>query len=371
MEQTTRNGGKNSLGAWSAVPSLSLDRGTSTADQRGVPASTGFAGRNGARQMISAMKDLRNFWIRSSTASKLADARGATGRGTPRPVLCGQASTGLGVPRPLAPNPDAEVFTGPFLRPLFMADWRDVLFVHFRIHPDVLQPQVPLPLDLFEGYAYVSLVSFTQDRLRPIFGGKAAEWISRPLATHEFLNVRTYVRHGDGRGIFFLAEWIPNRLAVLLGLRLYGLPYRFGGLNHSIDSEGLMTREVNCRGKQLRCRATLDDSKIFQTSAAGSEAEFLLERSTAFTCRDRVLRRFRIRHEPWLQASVSVAVERRDLLGDFAPGAPCAAHFSSGVKDVYIGRPERVVLAESGSSPAAPIPACLAVKPLPRRAEFP
>ena len=243
------------------------------------------------------------------------------------------------------------------LRPLFMADWRDALFVHFRIHPDVLQHRVPLPLDLFEGYAYVSLVSFTQDRLRPIFGGKATEWLSKPLATHEFFNVRTYVRHGDERGIFFLSEWIPNRLAVFWGPRLYGLPYRFGELNHSIDSEGRMTREVNCGGKQLRCQATLDVSKPLQTCAAGSEAEFLLEQSTAFTCRDRVLRRFQIRHEPWLQASVSIAVERRDLLGDFVLGAPCAAHFSAGVKDVYIGRPERVAAAESGSSPAAPIPA--------------
>ena len=243
------------------------------------------------------------------------------------------------------------------LRPLFMADWRDALFVHFRIPPDVLKQCVPLELDLFEGHAYVSLVSFTQVRLRPIFGGRVAEWLSRPLATHEFLNVRTYVRHGDERGIFFLAEWIPNRLAVFLGPRLYGLPYRFGELNHSIDSESRMTREVNCGGKQLRCRATLDDPNSFQTCAAGSEAEFLLERSTAFTSRDRVLRRFRIRHECWLQAPVSVAVERQDLLGDFLLGVPCAAHFSAGVNDVYIGRPERVVVAESGSSPAAPIPA--------------
>ena len=243
------------------------------------------------------------------------------------------------------------------LKPLFMADWRDALFVHFRIHPNKLQRQVPLELDLFEGYAYVSLVSFTQVRLRPIYGGKASEWLSRPLAMHEFLNIRTYVRHGDERGIFFLAEWIPNRLAVFLGPRLYGLPYRFGELTHSIDSDGQLVRKVKCGTKQLRCQAILDDSKPFQTCPGGSEAEFLLERSTAFTYRDRVLRRFRIRHEPWLQASVSVDVHRRDLLGTLTEDNPWAAHFSPGVKNVCIGRPERVVVAKSAWSPSALIPA--------------
>ena len=36
--------------------------------------------------------------------------------------------------------------------------------------------------------------------LRPVVGGTLAEWLSGPLGTHEFLNVRTYVRHGPTRG---------------------------------------------------------------------------------------------------------------------------------------------------------------------------
>src|SRR5437899_1103974 len=93
------------------------------------------------------------------------------------------------------------------LRPLFRADWREVLFVHFRVDPAVLRPLVPLELDLYEGRAYVSLVAFTQARLRPTWGGAVTEWLSRPLANHGFLNVRTYVRGGRERGIYFLAEW--------------------------------------------------------------------------------------------------------------------------------------------------------------------
>src|SRR5829696_5541135 len=110
---------------------------------------------------------------------------------------------------------------------MFTADWLDVIFVHFRIDPARLAPLVPLPLDVYQGDAYVSLVAFTQSNLRPRVGGRFGAMLAAPLAHHEFLNVRTYVRCGDDargdggggdvRGIFFIAEWIPNRLAAFVG----------------------------------------------------------------------------------------------------------------------------------------------------------
>src|ERR1700720_156490 len=59
-------------------------------------------------------------------------------------------------------------------RPLFVADWDDVLFLHFEVHPRDLQSAVPFELDLRDGRAYLSLVAFTQRRLRPAFGGRLA-----------------------------------------------------------------------------------------------------------------------------------------------------------------------------------------------------
>src|SRR5437016_3224059 len=119
--------------------------------------------------------------------------------------------------------------------PLFFADWLDVVFVHFRVDAARLQAAVPLELDRYAGDAFVSLVAFTQDRLRPARGGRFAQWLATPLGRHEFLNVRTYVRYGQTRGIYFIAEWIPNRLAVLIGPRLYGLPYHLGRLRYRRD----------------------------------------------------------------------------------------------------------------------------------------
>src|SRR5262249_18594048 len=68
----------------------------------------------------------------------------------------------------------------------FVADWVDALFVHFCVDAAELRKLVPaeLELDLFEGDAYVSVVCFTQERLRPLIGGRLTEWLSRPLAHH-------------------------------------------------------------------------------------------------------------------------------------------------------------------------------------------
>src|SRR6266478_4990920 len=94
----------------------------------------------------------------------------------------------------------SERLAEPVFRPLFRADWRDVLFVHYSIDADVLAPHLPFELDLFEGRAWLSLVAFTQARFRPAFGGRLGEWLMRPVATHGFLNLRTYVRGGGASG---------------------------------------------------------------------------------------------------------------------------------------------------------------------------
>src|SRR5258708_3228276 len=112
--------------------------------------------------------------------------------------------------------------------PLFYADWLRAVFIHYEADPEALQREVPFELDLDDGRAYVSLVAFTMRDMRPRIGGRLAAWLLKPIATHEFLNVRTYVRHGGETGIYFLAEWLSNPLSVWLGPLTFGLPYRFG-----------------------------------------------------------------------------------------------------------------------------------------------
>jgi len=116
-------------------------------------------------------------------------------------------------------------------QPLFYATWDGAVFIHYEAGPDVLQRCVPFPLDLHQKRAFVSLVVFTVRRMRPRRGGRIGEWLFKPIATREFLNVRTYVRANNEPGIFFLAEWLSNRLSDPLGPPVFGLPYRYGRIN--------------------------------------------------------------------------------------------------------------------------------------------
>ena len=107
--------------------------------------------------------------------------------------------------------------------------------IHYEVEPEALQKAVPFEVDRRDGRAFVSLVAFTLRRMRPRFGGALSELLFKPIGTHEFLNVRTYVRYGNETGIFFLAEWLSNRLSVALGPTVFGLPYRWGTSRYEHD----------------------------------------------------------------------------------------------------------------------------------------
>ncbi len=280
-------------------------------------------------------------------------------------------------------------------RPLFLTDWDRVVFIHYQINARVLQSHVPFLLDLHDGDAYISLVAFTQSRLRPFLGGSALAWMGDLAANHEFLNVRTYVSHDGEAGIYFLAEWVPNLLATWIAPRMYGFPYRFGRLDYHYDSENMaekpknvmlsvneaspremltrdsssafgrfrmtpkgildfqtpserdeLFRETHAWHKTFACEIKVHSIEPFQPCAHRSLDEFLMERYTAFTQRGRKQRFFRIWHEPWRQVPIDVTIENNGLLASnwawFENAQLVGAHYSPGVTGVWIGRPHTI-----------------------------
>jgi uncharacterized protein len=232
--------------------------------------------------------------------------------------------------------------------PLFLADWLRPVFVHYEVPVVKLQRDVPFELDLHEGRAYVSLVAFTMRGMRPFRGGRLAAWLFKPIATNDYLNVRTYVRHRGEPGIYFLTEWMNNRFSVRLGPWTFGLPYRFGELNYEHQCEnGKLSGAVReqMRGPAFEYKGELMQP-TFAPCPAGSLDEFLLERYTAYTSHKSTRRFFRIWHSPWAQQPIRIAVSSTSLLEKIWPwfsGATLAgAHYSPGARDVWMGRPQRV-----------------------------
>lgn len=229
--------------------------------------------------------------------------------------------------------------------PLFLADWNRAVFLHYEVDPAALQAAVPYCLDLWEDRAYVSLVAFTLRRMRPRIGGRLGAWLFRPIATHEFLNVRAYVRHRNEPGIYFLAEWLSNPLSVRLGPPAFGLPYRLGGIDYQHTHEHGELRgsvEAAAGTGALRYRAKVRPDCSFVPCPAGTLDEFLLERYTAFTCRGSRRGFFRIWHPPWPQTGIELTVTDQSLLNEnwpcFREARLIGGNYSPGVRDVWMGR---------------------------------
>jgi uncharacterized protein len=241
----------------------------------------------------------------------------------------------------------ARIRQHPF-EPLFVADWDRVLMMHFEVEAEALQRIVPFELDLRDGRAFVSLVAFTMRGMRPRLGGKLTSLFFRPIATHDFLNVRTYVRQGGEPGIHFLAEWVSNWLAVKLGPTTFGLPYHLGRIRYQHDPawehwHGCV--EDADSGALLKYHATHEADQPFAPCAEGSLDEWLMERYTAYNgVKGR--RYFRVWHPPWPQCRAEVTIETLDLLLEqwpfFKNAGLIGANLSPGVTDVWLGRPHRL-----------------------------
>lgn len=247
--------------------------------------------------------------------------------------------------------------------PLFLANWERTLMIHFEVEAMALQKVVPFELDLRDGRAFVSVVAFRMSRMRPRFGGRIAAWVLKPIATHDFLNVRTYVRGNGEAGIRFMAEWLSNRLSVMLGPRAFGLPYRFGKIDYNHDWESSSSSNpfvaplynaclLTGRVADPKTRdafiydATLKAGSHFSACQLGSLSEWLMERYTAFTSFGAKRRFFRVWHEPWSQVGVDIRVAERSLLEGIWPffrnARLVGANFSPGVTGVWMGWPHRV-----------------------------
>jgi uncharacterized protein len=227
--------------------------------------------------------------------------------------------------------------------PLFFAAWERALFIHYEIDAEILQRELPFELDLRDGKAFVSLVAFTMRNMRPRIGGKLGALLFKPIATHSFLNLRTYVKCNGEPGICFIAEWLSSWLSARLGPPIYGLPYRFAKIDyrHAHEENKLLGRVESPRGGQFIYKAKLSDVS-FAACENNSLDEFLLERYTAFNWRNKTRRFFRVWHPPWPQMRVSVSISDYLLLIKnfpwFRSAKLVSANFSPGFNKVWMGR---------------------------------
>ncbi|MEN9663508.1 MAG: hypothetical protein RL324_2457 [Verrucomicrobiota bacterium] len=158
--------------------------------------------------------------------------------------------------------------------------WNQLLFAHWKIDPAVLQATLPrgLYVDTFAGAAYLGIVPFAMERVRPAWL-PPLPWVSWFLE----LNVRTYVHDATGRpGVWFYSLDCNQPLAVEIARRFFHLPYCHARMAASFN-DGTIHYECQRRDETARpCRYVWTPGSQAVSVAPGSLEFFLVERYLLF-----------------------------------------------------------------------------------------
>jgi uncharacterized protein YqjF (DUF2071 family) len=177
--------------------------------------------------------------------------------------------------------------------------WHNLLFAHWPLEPQVLAPLLPEPLvlDTFDGQAWLGVIAFRLDHIR--LRGLPEVPFVRGFAE---INVRTYVRLGERRGIYFLSLDTDHLLTIASGRPWFRLPYQYSRM-HFAESD------VAVRFHSRRAAAGASPPAEFAASYApasapftvppGSLEQWLTERYSYFAPGDGQLYRCDIYHQHW------------------------------------------------------------------------
>ncbi len=176
--------------------------------------------------------------------------------------------------------------------------WNHLLFAHWALDPGRVQATLPrgLFVDTFEGAAYVGIVPFFMQRVRPA-------WLPPLPGVSWFLelNVRTYVHDAAGNpGVWFHSLDCNQPLAVILARRFFHLPYFHARISARRHHE---TMHYECRRRGAAapaCRYGWSPGLQSVPAEPGSLEFFLVERYRLFAA-DRAGRLFsgRVFHAPY------------------------------------------------------------------------
>ena len=203
--------------------------------------------------------------------------------------------------------------------------WRDGLFAHWPVDPEVVAAALPdgLSVATHDGDAYLGVVPFVMDDIRP-------RELPTGLSFPE-LNLRTYVEGPNGPGVYFHSLDADDRLGVAVARGLFRLPYyraetdvrRGDGDPEDIgDGNGgdagrsvrFTSRRVHRGVPHARFDATYAPVGEPFTPEAGSLPAFLLENYRFYTAGSGGrLYVGEIDHEPWTLRPAAASIRSNTL----------------------------------------------------------
>jgi uncharacterized protein len=212
----------------------------------------------------------------------------------------------------------------------YYQEWNNALFFHYKVDVDLLKSFIPkgLELELIDGNAWISIVAFTMEKIRPRFLPAFA-----PISDFDEINLRTYVTKDGKPGVYFLSIEAGKLLSAQLAKALSGLPYEKSNITRSRNS--------------YQANHPKRNFSLFVDYSIGLEIEdkteldlFLTERYALYLDENDALSRFEIQHLPWKINQLEIEFLKihyqiDDLKIDSQPDL---IHYSEGVQVVAWGK---------------------------------
>lgn len=208
--------------------------------------------------------------------------------------------------------------------------WHDLLFLHWPLPVEILQPHIPtgLTLDTFAGQAWIGVVPFRMVDVS-LRGVPALPWLS----DFAELNVRTYVSAEQKPGVWFFSLDAANPVAVHLARWTFALPYYRARMTATPQSDSIHYRSFRthwgARPAQFQ--------SLYRPTGAAYQArpetlEYWLTERYCLYAQDRRggLWRGDIHHQPWPLQAAEAEVVVNSMTRPFGvtlPEVPPLLHF--------------------------------------------
>lgn len=214
----------------------------------------------------------------------------------------------------------------------YYQEWNYTLFFHWELPRELLEPLLPagLTLDLHQGKAWISIVPFTMERIRP----RNLPAVALVSNFHE-INVRTYVIKDGKPGVYFLNIETSKSLSVWLSRQISGLPYEKSVIERSI-SKREFSSVFAPRSYAMKLKYDIGQPIVTPNALE----LFLTERYCLYVTQQKKMYRYEIHHLPWQLYNIEINAEKFNY-----EVASCALtldqalkHYSPGVQVVAWGK---------------------------------
>ncbi len=200
--------------------------------------------------------------------------------------------------------------------------WCDLLFAHWPVEASSLQPFIPdgLELQTFEGTAWIGIVPFRMENVRPRLVPPL-----RGISAFPELNVRTYVSAEGKPGVWFFSLEADQPLAVRLARTFFHLPYMDAQMHCEDSGKEIIYSSVRTHWgeKAAVFKGRYRPTGSVYHSQQGSLEHWLTERYCLYSANPKgQVFRGEIQHAPWPLQPAEAEFETNSMTGPLGLGLP-------------------------------------------------